>query len=147
MPAMPPNPKPPWTASANLVRWSNKAVPGGLVDYLSLTPEQRRADYRARVERMVREHPADPAALVTYLRLLLEAGENARAAEVAPPDRCVEGPPLPCSQRPGARCSKCGSTTRRSRLLEKASSQAPSPELQLDLAIAAFHGSGTRRRD
>ena len=55
----------------------NKAVPGGLVDYLSLTPEQRRADYRARVEKLVREHPADSAALVTYLRLLLEEGENA----------------------------------------------------------------------
>jgi tetratricopeptide (TPR) repeat protein len=61
----------------------NKSVPGGLVDYLSLTPEQRRADYRSRVEKVVREHPEDAANQVNYLRLLLEDGDIAKAAEVA----------------------------------------------------------------
>jgi tetratricopeptide (TPR) repeat protein len=61
----------------------NKSVPGGLVDYLSLTPEQRRADYRRRVEKVVREHPDDAANQVNYLRLLLEDGDTAKAAEVA----------------------------------------------------------------
>jgi cellulose synthase operon protein C len=61
----------------------NKAVPGGLVDYLSLTPEQRRADYRRRVEKVVREHPEDAANQVNYLRLLLEDGDTAKAAAVA----------------------------------------------------------------
>ena len=59
----------------------NRAVPGGLVDYLSLSPEQRRADYLARVERQVRQHPDDAQANVNYLRLLLEEGDADRAAE------------------------------------------------------------------
>src|SRR5207249_1810466 len=34
-------------------------VPSGLVEYLSLTDEQRRSDYRARVEKSVESHPED----------------------------------------------------------------------------------------
>ena len=119
----------------------NKAVPGGLVDYLSLTPEQRRADYRARVEKMVREHPADSAALVTYLRLLLEAGENPRAAEVARQIGALK-PPATVLAEAGRALLEMRQYEAARPLLEKASSLAPSPELQLDLAIAAFHGSG-----
>ncbi len=119
----------------------NKAVPGGLVDYLSLTPEQRRADYRARVEKMVRQHPADSAALVTYLRLLLEAGENPRAAEVARQIGALK-PPATVLAEAGRALLEMRQYEAARPLLEKASSLAPSPELQLDLAIAAFHGSG-----
>ena len=61
----------------------NKAVPGGLVDYLSLTPEQRHADYRARVEKLVREHPEDVSALVSYMKLLLDDGKPDRASAAA----------------------------------------------------------------
>jgi tetratricopeptide (TPR) repeat protein len=55
-------------------------VPAGLVDFLSLTPEQQRADYRARVQKAVREHPDDAAAQVAYLKLLLENGKTEEAA-------------------------------------------------------------------
>ncbi|MDR3701915.1 MAG: tetratricopeptide repeat protein [Candidatus Sulfopaludibacter sp.] len=119
----------------------NKAVPGGLVDYLSLTPEQRRADYRARVEKMVREHPDDSAALVTYLRLLLEAGDTARAAEVARKISALK-PPATVLAEAGRALLEMRQYDAAQPLLEKAASLAPSPELQLDLAIAAFHGSG-----
>lgn len=62
---------------------TNKAVPAGLVDYLSLTPAQRRADYRARVEKAVREHPEDAAAQVAFLKLRLEDGKTDEAAAAA----------------------------------------------------------------
>ena len=38
-------------------------MPAGLVNYLALTPEERKADYRARVEKAYRESPDDPTAL------------------------------------------------------------------------------------
>ncbi len=62
---------------------ANKVVPAGLVDYLSLTPEQRRADYRARVVKAVHEHPDDAAAQVAWLKLLLEDGKPEEAAATA----------------------------------------------------------------
>jgi Flp pilus assembly protein TadD len=58
-------------------------VPAGLVDYLAMTPEQQKADYRARVLKTYRESPDDPAAQLHYLKLLLEDGKTADAAPVA----------------------------------------------------------------
>jgi superkiller protein 3 len=58
-------------------------VPSGFVEYLALTPEQRRADYRSRVEKAVREHPEDPAAQLDYLNLLLDDGKLSEAAATA----------------------------------------------------------------
>ncbi len=57
----------------------SKGVPAGLVEYLGMTPEQRRADYRSRVERAIHDHPDDPAAQVNYLKLLLEDGDTKQA--------------------------------------------------------------------
>jgi tetratricopeptide (TPR) repeat protein len=62
---------------------ANKAVPAGLVDYLSLTPEERHADYRGRVAKAVHEHPDDAAAQVAWLKLLLEDGKPEEAAATA----------------------------------------------------------------
>ena len=41
---------------------AKNGVPAGLVEFLGLSPEQRRADYRSRVEKAVRDHPDDAAA-------------------------------------------------------------------------------------
>jgi len=119
----------------------NKAVPGGLVDYLSLTPEQRRADYRRRVERLVREHPDDAAAEVTYLRLLLEEGEPAHAAEIAGKIVALK-PPAAVLADAGRALLAAGQYARAQELLEKASASTPFADLQLDLAIAVFHAAG-----
>ena len=54
-------------------------VPAGLVEYLALTPEQQKADYRARVEKAYRESPEDPTAQLHYLKLLLEEGKDPSA--------------------------------------------------------------------
>jgi len=59
------------------------SVPAGLVEYLGLTPEQRRADYRARVEKEVREHPEDAGARLAWLKSLIEDGNWDGAAEAA----------------------------------------------------------------
>ena len=58
-------------------------VPAGLVDYLSLSDEQRQADYRRRVEKAVRERPADAAAHLAAMKLALAEGATARAAAAA----------------------------------------------------------------
>ena len=62
---------------------TKKLVPGGLVDYLSLTPDERRADYRARVESAVLKDPSDAAAQARYLKLSLEDGNSDQAAAAA----------------------------------------------------------------
>jgi tetratricopeptide (TPR) repeat protein len=119
----------------------NRAVPGGLVDYLSLSPEQRRADYLARVERQVRQHPDDAQANVNYLRLLLEDGDAGRAAETA---RKIAGiaPPAAVLADAGRALLEARQYGPARELLEQAAKTAPSAGLQLDLAIAAFHESG-----
>lgn len=58
-------------------------VPAGLVEYLSLTPDQRRADYRVRVEKAVRENPGDAAAQQRYRTLQLEEGKASLAEGLA----------------------------------------------------------------
>ncbi len=61
---------------------TKQGVPAGFVEFLSLTPAQRRADYRGRVEKAVREKPDDIAAQLAYLKLLLEDLEFAQAEAV-----------------------------------------------------------------
>jgi tetratricopeptide (TPR) repeat protein len=58
-------------------------VPAGLVDYLAMSPEERKADYRARVVKAYGETPEDATAQLHYLRLLLEEGKASEAAPIA----------------------------------------------------------------
>jgi tetratricopeptide (TPR) repeat protein len=58
-------------------------VPAGLVEFLGLTPVARRADYRSRVEKAVRDRPDDAAAQLAWLKLLLEDGIAEQALAVA----------------------------------------------------------------
>ncbi|HLK63606.1 MAG TPA: tetratricopeptide repeat protein [Bryobacteraceae bacterium] len=60
-----------------------KPVRGGLVDYLALTPEQRRADYRARVEKAARQNPGDATAQINLLRVQMEDGQFEQATAQA----------------------------------------------------------------
>ncbi len=119
----------------------NKAVPGGLMDYLSLTPEQRRADYRARVEKLVRDHPDDAPGQLTYLRLLLEAGDTARAAETAGKIGLLK-PAAGVLAEAGRALLEMRQYGAAQQLLKQAFAATPSAELELDLAVAAFHVSG-----
>ncbi|MCU1328015.1 MAG: hypothetical protein JWN34_3385 [Bryobacterales bacterium] len=58
-------------------------APRDLMRYLSLTPEQQRADYRARVTKAVQENAGDMAAQLRLLTLSLEDGDMVRAAATA----------------------------------------------------------------
>src|SRR5207248_9535914 len=58
-------------------------APRDLMRFLSLTPEQQRADYRSRVEKAVKEHPEDAIAQLHYLKLSLEEGRTDEAAAAA----------------------------------------------------------------
>lgn len=118
-----------------------RAVPAGLLEYLSLAPDRQRADYRARVEKAVGGNPRDAATQARYLQLLLEDGKLDEAAATA---RRIAG------LKPGAAAlAGAGRALLASRqyplakeLLEQAAGESPSPEVALDLAIATFHATG-----
>ena len=117
---------------------TNKAVPGGLVDYLSLTPEQQHADYRARVEKAARANPGDAAAQVNLLKLLLDDGNFDQVAATA---HRIAG------LKPGAGVvADAGRALLESKqyapAMELLEAAGPSADVDLDLAIAAFHAKG-----
>ena len=119
-----------------------KSVPAGLVEYLSLTPAQRHADYRARVEKAVRDHPEDPDAQVAYLKLLIEDG-NARQAATAAKRVASLQPAAAVLADAGRALLAANHYTLARDLLQQA--VAADPRLSgasLDLAIAAFHALG-----
>jgi tetratricopeptide (TPR) repeat protein len=119
----------------------NRAVPGGLVDYLSLTPEERHADYRRRVERVVREHPDDAAGQLDYLQLLLDDGDSGRIADTARKLGQLK-PSIEVLAKAGRALLEAGQYAPARELLEEASTVSPSAGLQLDLARATFYASG-----
>jgi tetratricopeptide (TPR) repeat protein len=119
-----------------------KGVPAGLVEYLSLTPEQRHAEYRARVEKAVRDRPDDPAAQVSYLKLMIENGNSGEAATAA--KRIAELKPGSAVLADAGRALLKSNHYELSRnLLEQAAAAGPlGVEATLDLAMATFHASG-----
>lgn len=119
----------------------NRAVPGGLVDYLGLSPEQRHADYLARLERQVRQHPDDAQALLNYLRLQLEESAADRAVETARKIASLN-PSTAVLAGAGRALLEARQYGPARQLLEQAAKAAPDTGLELDLAIAALHGSG-----
>lgn len=61
----------------------NKGVPAGLVEFLSLPAEGRRADYRARAEKAVHDHPDDPVVEVEYLKMMVQDRNMAQVTATA----------------------------------------------------------------
>ena len=118
---------------------AKKGVPGGFVDYLSMTPEERHADYRRRVEKMVREHSTDGAAQLSYLKLSLQDGQVETA--VAAARRLAALPPsAPLLVDAGRALLESKQYRPAMELLQRA--VAAGAPAQLDLAIAAFHSGG-----
>ena len=113
-------------------------APRDLMRYLSLTPEQQRADYRVRVEKAVHDNPGDANAQLHYLKLSLEESQMEQAVATA---HAIAG------MKPGAAvladAGRALLTARQyspaRQLLEQAAAADPSAGLELDLAIAAFH--------
>ena len=114
---------------------ANKAVPGGLVDYLSLTPDQRRADYRARVEKAVLEHPNDSSAQAAWLKLLLEDGKNEQAGAAARRLAALKAPPAVLVDSARALLESRQYSPARELLLQARTADS---SVEADLAIANF---------
>ncbi len=118
-------------------------VPAGLMDYLSLSPEERRADYRARVMNAVKSDPTDGAAQQRYLAILLEDGNFDEAVAV---ERHIAG----MKAGPGVLVDAgrslmaAGQWKPAVELLSQAAAAGPSPEVELSLAVATFHASGAK---
>jgi tetratricopeptide (TPR) repeat protein len=119
-----------------------RTLPAGLVEYLSLTEEQRHADYRARVEKEVGAHPDDAAARVAWLKLLIEDANWDRVREAARTVAALK-PGAPVLADAGRALLSGGQYGLARDLLKQAASSAPSPQIQLDLAVAVFRGGDT----
>ncbi|MCX6628219.1 MAG: tetratricopeptide repeat protein [Candidatus Solibacter sp.] len=117
-------------------------VPAGLVEYLSLSAEQRQAEYRARVEKVARDRPEDPAAQVAYLKSLIEDGN---AERVAAATRRIAGltPDAAVLADAGRALLEANHYALARDLLRQAVAAGPRLSAAgLDLAIATFHALG-----
>jgi tetratricopeptide (TPR) repeat protein len=114
-----------------------RQLPPGFVEYLSLTDEQRHADYRVRVDRQLREHPEDAAAQLAWMKLLIEDGAWDGAAETA---RRIAGlkPDMPVLAEAGRAllgAKQCGPARE---ILQQAAGGSAGSAIRLDLAIATY---------
>jgi tetratricopeptide (TPR) repeat protein len=118
------------------------AVPArGVLEYLSQTPEEQHAGYRARIEKAIAEHPDDAAMQVNYLKLSIADGQIPQATAAASKILAL---------KPGAiLLTDAGRAMLTARqypiakdLLEQAAASEGATGLDLDLATALFHTSG-----
>jgi tetratricopeptide (TPR) repeat protein len=122
-----------------------RSLPAGFVEFLNLTDEQRHADYRARVEKEVRNHPNDAAAQVAWMKLLIEDANWDRVPESA---RAIAGlkPGVAVLADAGRALLVAKQYGLAREVLKQAAAPAassdiqPAAGIQLDLAIAVFSG-------
>lgn len=119
----------------------NAAPVRGVVDYLSLTLEQRHDDYKARLEKTVKEHPDDSKAQLLYLKLLLSDDQIAEA--IADAQRFAALKP------DAAALGEAGRALLEAKLYAPAQQLLQQAGVQPDLAVAGFRaaGSGTAAAD
>jgi len=118
-------------------------APRDLMRYLSLTPEQQRADYRARVEQAVRDKPGDPNAQLHYLKLSLEERQTDQALKTANTIASMKASAAILADA-GRAMLEARQFAMSRELLENAAARDPSGALELPLAIAAFHSTGAQ---
>lgn len=120
-----------------------KIVPAGLVDYLSLTPEQRNADYRARAEKAVREHPEDPEAELVYLKLLITNGSAEQVAAAARRIAALK-PAADVLADAGHALLAANRYALARDLLQLAAAGPHAGDVDLNLAVATSHAAGAK---
>jgi len=116
-------------------------APRDLMRYLSLSPEQQRADYRARVEKAVHDNPGDANAQLHYLKLSLEERQTEQALAIARVLASLKANPAVLADAGQALLEARQYAVARD-LLEKAEQANASSGLELPLAIAVFHSTG-----
>jgi tetratricopeptide (TPR) repeat protein len=110
-------------------------VRAGFVEYLALSDQQRHADYRGRLEKAARARPADAALQVEYLKLLLADGDLKAVPALAQSIVALK-PAAPLLADAGHALLVTKQYELANQFLKQAGAQAPSPQIQLDLAIA-----------
>jgi tetratricopeptide (TPR) repeat protein len=116
----------------------------GLVDFLSLSPDEQFARYRAGVERTVQKNPDNAEAQVRNLELLLSDGKIAEAAATGRKILALNPSPALLEEAAGAFLA-AEQYSLASDFVRQAVNLAPSSnELKLDRAIAMFHVAGAQ---
>jgi tetratricopeptide (TPR) repeat protein len=118
-------------------------APRDLMRYLSLTPQQQRADYRARVEKAVHDNPGDANAQLHYLKLSLEDTQIDQAIRTARTIASLKAPAAVLADA-GRAMLEARQFAAARELLEKAAASGQSSGLELPLAIAAFRSTGAQ---
>jgi tetratricopeptide (TPR) repeat protein len=103
--------------------------------FLTLSPAEQQADYRARVEKAIHDNPRDAVAQSRYLKILLEENQMAQAATVTQTIAELKPPAVVLTDD--------------GRALLEAKQYGPAKTLlaaaggaDVDLAIATFHAAG-----
>ncbi|HVX67291.1 MAG TPA: tetratricopeptide repeat protein, partial [Bryobacteraceae bacterium] len=112
--------------------------PAGLIEFMSRTPAEQQAEYRARVEHDIATNPKDAATQVRYIKLLLDEGRNPEAAAQARA-LAAHNPPPALLAKAGRNLLDAEQYQPAQELLEAAALAGSSPEIELDAAIAVFH--------
>jgi Flp pilus assembly protein TadD len=113
----------------------------GVMDYLSLTPEQQHADYRSRVEKGVRDHPDDVATQVLYLKLSIADGQFDKADATALQILALK-PGASVLADSGRAMLAANRYAPARQLLEHAAAAAPDMDLNPELAVIDLHTDG-----
>ena len=116
-------------------------APRDLMRYLSLSPDQQQADYRARVEKAVKDNPGDANAQLHSLKLSLDERKTDQAIATGRIIASLKTNPSILADA-GRALLAAGQYPISRELLEKAAASQPSAALELPLAIAAFHSTG-----
>ncbi len=109
----------------------------GFVDYMRLSDAERRADYRARVEKTMRERPGDAAARVAWLQLAIADRNQDRVAEAARGLVALK-PDVAVLAEAGRALLEGNYSRLACELLRPAAAAVPSAEIELDLATATL---------
>jgi tetratricopeptide (TPR) repeat protein len=116
--------------------------PAGLVDFLSLSPAEQLARYRAGVERTVENSPDNVQAQVRYLGLLLDGGKIDEAAAVTRKIEALQPDALVLAEALKLLLDAHEFKTAKEMLQNAGRRGVTSPTLELDLALATARIDG-----
>lgn len=113
----------------------------GIVELLSLSPEQQQARYRDEVRKRLEKDPQNADLNLRYLEILLDEANPQEAVSAAA--HLLDLKPLaPQAAEAGHALVKAGEYAAAKPLLEYAAASSSTPAVRLDLAIAVFHVTG-----
>jgi tetratricopeptide (TPR) repeat protein len=123
---------------------SNFAHPAGLVEFLTLSPREQYARYRAGVERTVQKDPDNADAQVQFLKLSLDDGKMDQAAAVSRKILALKPSAAVLADAAGALLGAEQYSVAKDFLEQAVALTGPSPDFSLDLAIATLHDANAQ---